>query len=386
MRRGFEKVSGYEYVNFPKRKTKQSAGYDIESAVNVVINPGETKLIQTGIKAYMDENEWLGIYIRSSLAIKYGLVLANSVAVIDSDYYNNPENEGHIMMALRNTSGSPCAIKVGDRIAQGIFNQYYKVDDDSADGDRTGGMGSTGKWMEITVGSLFDGIGGWCIAAERNGAVPVWSSEIEPFCIEVTKKHFPNVMQLGDIRKIKGDKIPPVDIICAGSPCQDLSVAGKREGLKGERSGLFRTANDIVSDMLNATKGEYPKYFIWENVLGAFSSNKGRDFQAVLSEITQANIPMPRSGKWARSGMVRSKRCHLAWRVLDAQYWGVPQHRERIFLIASFRNRGGVDRKYYLSPKACQGILRRAKARKKRLPELLYQVLKHQSMISETDK
>ena len=122
--------------------------------------------------------------------------------------------------------------------------------------------------MEITVGSLFDGIGGWCIAAERNGAVPVWSSEIEPFCIEVTKKHFPNVMQLGDIRKIKGDKIPPVDIICAGSPCQDLSVAGKREGLKGERSGLFRTANDIVSDMLNATKGEYPKYFIWENVLG----------------------------------------------------------------------------------------------------------------------
>ncbi len=195
--------------------------------------------------------------------------------------------------------------------------------------------------MEITMGSLFDGIGGWCIAAERNGAVPVWSSEIEPFCIEVTKKHFPNVMQLGDIRKIKGDKIPPVDIICAGSPCQDLSVAGKREGLKGERSGLFRTANDVVSDMLRATRGEYPKYFIWENVLGAFSSNKGRDFQAVLSEITQADIPMPRSGRWARSGMVRSKRCNIAWRILDAQYWGVPQHRERIFLIACFGNRGG---------------------------------------------
>lgn len=155
--------------------------------------------------------------------------------------------------------------------------------------------------MEITMGSLFDGIGGWCIAAQRNGAVPVWSSEIEPFCIEVTKKHFPNVMQLGDIKKIKGDKIPPVDIICAGSPCQDLSVAGKREGLKGERSGLFRTANDVVSDMLSATRGEYPKYFIWENVLGAFSSNKGRDFQAVLSEITQADIPMPRSGRWSRS-------------------------------------------------------------------------------------
>lgn len=145
MRRGFEKVSGYEYVNFPKRKTKQSAGYDIESAVNVAINPGETKLIPTGIKVYMDENEWLGIYIRSSLAIKYGLILANSVAVIDSDYYNNPDNEGHIMLPIRNVSGMPYTVKKGDRIAQGIFHRYYKVDNDSADGDRTGGIGSTGK-------------------------------------------------------------------------------------------------------------------------------------------------------------------------------------------------------------------------------------------------
>lgn len=145
MRRGFEKVSGYEYVNFPKRKTKQSAGYDIESAVNVVINPGETKLIPTGIKVYMDENEWLGIYIRSSIAVKYGIVLANSVAVIDSDYYNNPDNEGHIMIALMNTSEMPYTVKKGDRIAQGIFHQYYKVDNDSADDDRIGGIGSTGK-------------------------------------------------------------------------------------------------------------------------------------------------------------------------------------------------------------------------------------------------
>lgn len=145
MRRGFEKVSGYEYVNFPKRKTKQSAGYDIESAVNVVITPGETKLIPTGLKAYMCENEWLGIYIRSSIAVKYGIILANSVAVIDSDYYNNPDNEGHIMIALMNTSEMPYTVKKGDRIAQGIFHQYYKVDNDSADDDRTGGIGSTGK-------------------------------------------------------------------------------------------------------------------------------------------------------------------------------------------------------------------------------------------------
>lgn len=145
MRRGFKKVSGYEYVNLPQRKTKQSAGYDIESAVNVVITPGETKLIPTGLKAYMDENEWLGIYIRSSIAVKYRIVLANSVAVIDSDYYNNPDNEGHIMIALMNTSEMPYTVKKGDRIAQGIFHQYYKVDNDSADDDRTGGMGSTGK-------------------------------------------------------------------------------------------------------------------------------------------------------------------------------------------------------------------------------------------------
>ena len=145
MRRGFEKVRGYEHVNLPKRKTKQSAGYDIESAVNVVINPGETKLIPTGIKAYMDENEWLGIYIRSSIAVKYGIILANSVAVIDSDYYNNPDNEGHLMLPIRNVSGMPYTVKKGDRIAQGIFHRYYKVDNDSADGDRTGGMGSTGK-------------------------------------------------------------------------------------------------------------------------------------------------------------------------------------------------------------------------------------------------
>lgn len=145
MRRGFEKVSGYEYVNLPQRKTKQSAGYDIESAVDDVITPGETKLILTGIKAYMDENEWLGIYIRSSIAVKYGIILANSVAVIDSDYYNNPDNEGHLMLPIRNVSGMPYTVKKGDRIAQGIFHQYYKIDDDSADDDRIGGIGSTGK-------------------------------------------------------------------------------------------------------------------------------------------------------------------------------------------------------------------------------------------------
>lgn len=145
MRRGFERVTGYKYVNLPKRKTKQSAGYDIESAIDAVIIPGETKLIPTGLKAYMKPYEWLGIYVRSSLAIKYRLILTNGVGVIDSDYYNNPDNEGHIMIAFTNISGKTYNVKKGDRIAQGIFHQYYKVDNDSADGDRTGGMGSTGK-------------------------------------------------------------------------------------------------------------------------------------------------------------------------------------------------------------------------------------------------
>ncbi len=191
---------------------------------------------------------------------------------------------------------------------------------------------------KITVGSLFDGIGGWQLAAERAGAVPVWSSEIDPFPMKVSRAHFPDTKQLGDIMAIRTDEIEAVDIICAGSPCQDLSIAGKREGLAGKRSNLFYQAMRIAWDMRCATNGKYPKFFVWENVPGAFSSNAGRDFQAVLAEISQADIPIPRSGKWARSGMVRSRQCDIAWRVLDAQFWGVPQHRERIFLIADFRD------------------------------------------------
>lgn len=145
MRRGFERVSGYEYVNLPRRKTKQSAGYDIESAIDAVINPGETELIPTGLKAYMKPYEWLGIYIRSSIAVKYGIVLANNVAVIDSDYYNNPDNEGHLMLPIKNVSKAVYKIRKGDRIAQGIFHQYYRVDGDKTNGSRIGGFGSTGK-------------------------------------------------------------------------------------------------------------------------------------------------------------------------------------------------------------------------------------------------
>ena len=192
----------------------------------------------------------------------------------------------------------------------------------------------------LTLGSLFDGIGGWLLAAKENDIVPVWSSEIDEYPMAVSKYHFPEVTQMGDITKLDGATLPPVDIICAGSPCQDLSVAGKQEGLNGERSGLFRKAIEIVHDMREVTGGKYPSWFVWENVPGAFSSNKGADFRTVLEEITKESIPMPESGKWAKSGMVRGTCCEVAWRVLDAQYWGVPQRRKRIFLIADFA-RGG---------------------------------------------
>lgn len=206
----------------------------------------------------------------------------------------------------------------------------------------------------ITVGSLFDGIGGWQLAAEHAGAVPVWSSEIDPFPMAVSHAHFPDTKQLGDITKIKGDEIDPVDIICAGSPCQDLSIAGQRAGLDGKRSNLFYQALRIVWEMRAKTNGEYPRFFIWENVTGAFSSNGRRDFQAVLAEIGQADIPMPKSGRWARSGMVRSEKCGISWRALDAQFWGVPQHRERIFLVAGF-GKWGKFAKVLFEPESVSG-------------------------------
>ena len=189
----------------------------------------------------------------------------------------------------------------------------------------------------LTLGSLFDGIGGWLLAATECGIRPVWSSEIDEFPMAVSKFHFPDVVQLGDITKINGAEIEPVDIICAGSPCQDLSVAGKRKGLEGKRSGLFMDSVRIVREMREVTNEEYPKWFVWENVPGAYSSNKGNDFRAVLEEITETKIPMPGSGRWSGGGLVRSSKCDVAWRTLDAQYWGVPQRRARIFLVADFR-------------------------------------------------
>ena len=197
--------------------------------------------------------------------------------------------------------------------------------------------------VEITLGSLFDGIGGFPLCAEWNGIVPLWASEIEKVPIEITKKHFPDMKHLGDITKIDGAKIEPVDVITFGSPCQDLSIAGKRKGLEGERSGLFKSAVNIIRKMQSSTGGQYPRYAVWENVPGAFSSNKGLDFRTVLEEITKTEIPMPSGGKWAEAGMVECPNCQVAWRTMDAQFWGVPQRRKRIYLVADFRGKSAAE-------------------------------------------
>jgi DNA (cytosine-5)-methyltransferase 1 len=183
----------------------------------------------------------------------------------------------------------------------------------------------------LTLGSLFDGIGGFPLAASRAGILPVWASEIDKKCQQVTAYHFPDMVQLGDITKLDGRSLSPVDIITGGSPCQDLSVAGKQAGLKGERSGLFMEMMRIINEM--RSEAGKPRYVVWENVPGAFSSNKGEDFKAVL-EAFAGEVPMPK--RWEPAGMVSGRRGVTCWRVLDAQYFGVPQRRRRIFLIHDF--------------------------------------------------
>lgn len=196
----------------------------------------------------------------------------------------------------------------------------------------------------LTLGSLFDGSGGFPIGGWISGITPLWSSEIEPFPIRVTTKRFPNMKHYGDVSKLNGAELPPVDIITFGSPCQDMSIAGKRAGLDGNRSSLFHEAIRIIKEMRGATNEKYPRYIVWENVPGAFSSNKGKDFKAVIESICSikadsVSIPEPPKGKWTGAGHVDvATGFDIAWRTVDAQYWGVPQRRKRIYLVADFAN------------------------------------------------
>ena len=191
----------------------------------------------------------------------------------------------------------------------------------------------------LTLGSLFDGSGTFPMMAMLSGIVPVWKSEIEPFPIAVTEKRLPFVKHLGDINSINGAEIEPVDIVTFGSPCTDLSVAGKRQGLNAERSGLFFQAIRIIKEMRGATNGKYPRFAVWENVTGAFSSNGGEDFRCVLEElckIKDADLSVPKPEKWTKAGEIMGENFSVAYRTFDAQYWGVPQRRMRVYLVADF--------------------------------------------------
>lgn len=236
-----------------------------------------------------------------------------------------------------------------------------------------------GDYM-LTLGSLFDGIGGWQIAAVKNGVKPIWSSEIEPFPLAVTKLRFPDTVQLGDITKIDGAKIPPLDIVCMGSPCQDLSIAGKREGLEGERSGLFRDAIRIIRAMRNATGG-----YILGLLFGKTSQERSQAMQEWTSALYWRNIQKPvfqclnledgQPQDWLEADDA----------MLPGDVWmlniGVsPNDEIASFLSWILQKPEDVPQKYYLSQKACAGILRRAKERGKDLPELLKKALQEQAI------
>ena len=201
----------------------------------------------------------------------------------------------------------------------------------------------------MTLGSLFDGSGGFPLGGLLAGITPVWASEIEPFPIRVTTKRLPFMKHYGDISTLDGGKIEPVDIITFGSPCQDMSVAGRRDGLDGSRSSLFYEAIRIIKEMRYATNGKYPRYIVWENVPGAFSSNGGEDFKAVLEaviDVAEPNtqVPMPEKNRWPYADCYMGDGWSVAYRVLDAQFWGVPQRRKRINLVADIAGRSAFDK------------------------------------------
>lgn len=209
---------------------------------------------------------------------------------------------------------------------------------------------------ELRLGSLFDGSGGFPLAAIFCEIKPIWASEVEPFPIRVTQKNLPQVKHLGDIKDVDGSVIEPVDIISFGSPCQDLSIAGKRAGLEGKKSNLFYEAIRVIKEMRCKTNGKYPRYLLWENVPGAFSSNKGEDFRCVLEEITRikdSTVKLSRPSRWQSAGEILGDDFSLAWRVLDAKYYGVPQRRRRIFLVADLD--GGSSREILFEQKSLSG-------------------------------
>ena len=195
----------------------------------------------------------------------------------------------------------------------------------------------------MKLGSLFDGSGTCPLAASVVGIIPAWASEIEPFPKAVTQSRFPKMVHLGDITKMNGAEIEPVDVITFGSPCQNLSIAGNGKGLAGQESSLFFEAIRVIQEMRCATNGRFPQIVIWENVYGAFSSTQGDDFRTVIEtlwKICEGDDSVPRYAedkqgrqKWPHTGFVLGDHSSIAWRGLDAQGWGVPQRRKRVFVV-----------------------------------------------------
>ena len=206
---------------------------------------------------------------------------------------------------------------------------------------------------KLTLGSLFDGIGGFPLSAKEYGIIPIWASEIEPLPIAVTKERFPEMKHLGDIRALSGNELEPTDIISSGSPCQDLSPAGKRQGLCGKKSNLFMEMIRIIKEVRKngINKGRKneeikPRILFWENVPGVFSSNHGEDFRIILEEICKIadeNFTVPKPEKWTPSGVIVGENFSLAWRIFDARYWGVAQRRKRIYLVADFGGKSAPE-------------------------------------------
>lgn len=194
----------------------------------------------------------------------------------------------------------------------------------------------------LTLGSLFDGISGFPLAGKMAGMHPVWASEIEPFPIRVAEKRLPEMRHYGNIFSLHGAELEPVDTITFGSPCQDLSIAGKREGLSGGRSSLFFEAVRVIREMREATHGNYPRWAVWENVPGALSAHHGEDFRQVLESFVrvkepEADVPLPTDKHWLPAGEIMGDGYSLAWRILDAaQGWGVAQRRKRVFVVLDF--------------------------------------------------
>lgn len=195
----------------------------------------------------------------------------------------------------------------------------------------------------MKLGSLFDGSGTCPLAASAVGIIPAWASEIEPFPKAVTQSRFPKMVHLGDTTKMNGAEIEPVDVITFGSPCQNFSIAGNGKGLAGQESSLFFEAIRVIQEMRCATNGRFPQIVIWENVYGAFSSTQGEDFRTVIEtfwKICEGNDSVSRYAedkqgrqKWPHTGFVLGDHSSIAWRGLDAQGWGVPQRRKRVFVV-----------------------------------------------------